>query len=293
MPKTIIACIICFAAFQWAALAAEEPSSVESTEVSAGMADMAAPMESSEAGLESSAPAAESTGAEMESSEAAIESTGEAAAPATTGDPKVDALLANMDRRSKDIKTLTSDITITSQEDIPGGRKSVRTGKLYLRKPNDLYLDLTESGYARKIWITGNSITDYTPDLKSAIKVDMAPGSDGRATVIGLSTTSDELRRQFDMTAEAPSTQHPDSYILTLTPKEGRKFDFTSAGVTLDANSLFPRRIVQKNSDTGITKTYDISNVIENPRVRASMFEPDLARGTSVETYKAGNWKGI
>ena len=139
-----------------------------------------------------------------------MESTGEVAAPTTTGNPKVDSLLSNMDRRAKDIKTLTSDITITSQEAIPGGRKSVRTGRLYLRKPNDLFLDLTENGYARKVWVTGDSITDYSPDLKSAIKVDMAPGSDGKATVIGLSTTSDELRRQFDMTAEAPSTQHPD-----------------------------------------------------------------------------------
>jgi outer membrane lipoprotein-sorting protein len=242
------------------------------------------------------APGIESTTASIQPA-GAMESSAETAQPApapAAPNPALDSLLAQMDRRTTEIKTLSADITITTQEAIPGGRKSVRIGKLYIRRPNDLYLDLRENSYPRKIWISADAIVDYSPDLNSAIKVELPRDAAGRPAIIGLSTTSKELREDFDMTAEAPTPTHPNTYTLTLTPKVGRRFrDFTSAAVTLDAHSLFPSRIVQKNADTGIDKIYDISAIDENPRLPAKTFEPNLSSKASVETYTMEKWKGL
>jgi len=251
----------------------------------------------------------ESTEAEMESTEgeeAAMESSGgeeagiestegiESTAPAEAAplSPQIEGLLKNMDKRAESIKTLRADISIVSQEDIAGGRSSRRNGQMFMRKPDSIFLDLNENGYPRKVWILADKIVDYSPDLNSAIEVDLE-SSAGRPMVLGLSTTSDQLRENFDMGLDSPTIEHPDTYILTLTPKADKHFDFTSADVVLDATTLMPERIVQKNADTGITKTYEIYSAMENAKIRDNVFVPELPSNVSVQKYGLGEWKGF
>ena len=211
------------------------------------------------------------------------------ASPQVTAAPALDDLLARMDGRAKDIKTVEADITITNEETF-SGHKTDRSGKLYVKKPDTLLLDLVKP-WPRRIWISSREIVDYRPDFKTGDRIILADDSGERPQVIGLSTTSDELRRDFHITL-APPGEKPAAYLLTLVPKESVSVDFTSAEVTIDAATLLPTTIIQKNAALDEVKTYALSEVKVNPRLSDRLFEPDLPKGADVEEHKVGDWKG-
>lgn len=200
---------------------------------------------------------------------------------------QLDIVLWKMDARAKEIRTLEADITITNVENF-SGRRSVRSGKVYVRKPDDLAIDI-QKPYPRKIWITREQILDYRPDLKTGDRVALAKDTE-RPQVIGLSTTVAELRESFDITL-APPSEKPREYTLTLTPRALIKADFTSAEVTVDAANMLPIVIVQKNRDLDETKTYAFEKTKANPRLADSVFEPKLPGDADIQTHEGG-WKG-
>lgn len=200
----------------------------------------------------------------------------------------LEALLKEMDARAAEIRTLSADITITNRENF-SGRESTRSGKLYLRKPGELFLDLVEKTYPRKIWILPDRLVEYNPDLGTAhvMELDSEAGAD--KGVIGLDTTSEQLRDGFYVSLGASDDESV--HLLQLVPKVART-DFSSAGVTLDAGTLLPVKVVQENADLDETKTFVLTNVRENPRLRDGLFEPNLPRGTSIETFEGESWRG-
>jgi outer membrane lipoprotein-sorting protein len=211
-------------------------------------------------------------------------------AVAAPSDPALDDLLARMDARAKEIKTIEADISITNKENF-SGRQSVRSGKVYVRKPDDLLLDLAKP-YPRKIWITAKEIVDYRSDLNTGDRITLASDDAGnRPQVIGLSTTAAELRRDFTLTL-APPAEKPARYVLTLVPKEGVKMDFTSADLTIDAKTLLPVSIVQFDKDSDDSKTFTLTNVKENPRLSGALFTPKFAPNPEIESHEPADWKG-
>jgi outer membrane lipoprotein-sorting protein len=210
-----------------------------------------------------------------------------ATAKGPSAESELDGVLARMDARAKEIQTLEADITITNVENF-SGRQSVRSGKVYVRKPDDLALDITKP-YPRKIWITAKEILDYRPDLKTGDRVALAKDAE-RPQVIGLSTTAADLKESFDITL-APTNEKPKEYTLTLVPKAGVKADFTSAEVTISAATMLPLVIVQKNKDLDETKTYAFENTKVNPRLPDSVFEPKLPKDADIQDHE-GDWKG-
>jgi outer membrane lipoprotein-sorting protein len=218
-----------------------------------------------------------------------------AVAPAvggTTGaEGELDAFLARLDKRQAPIERLSADITATNREDPPWGRESQpRSGRIYIRKPHDIHIDFTEPR-ARKIWISERQIVDYKPSLSTAEKVILAEDAGG-PEIIGLSATFAELRERFDFALEKPG-EKARFYTLTLTPKAEVEADFTEAKIEIDAQSLLPARIIQRDANLGMTKTFALSNIEENPRLSADLFEPKLRNGTDVAEYKLGDWKGL
>ena len=196
-------------------------------------------------------------------------------------------LLTRMDAKAREIKTLEADITVTNVENF-SGRHFERTGKIRVRKPSDLFLDL-EKPYPRKVWISAAEIVDYRPDLKTGNRLKLAAGSD-RPQVIGLSTTAAELKESFDITL-APPNEKPKEYSLTLVPKAGVKVDFTSAEVMIDAATLLPVTIVQKNKDLDETKTYAFTGTKVNSRIADSLFEPKFPKDADIQEDD-GDWTG-
>ena len=239
------------------------------------------------------APALESTGAPatvmVDATAAQVDAESTAAQVDTSAE--LDAVLARMDERTKNIRTMQAELVITKIEEF-SGRKSQRAGTVYMRKPSDLYVELSEQGYPRRVWVSDKRLVDYRPDLKSAIEVALDGGGQKRPVVLGLATTAKELRENFHLTLEPPA-ENPETYTIKLAPRDERDFGFTSAEIVLDAKTLAPRQVIQRKSDLEEVETFDISGVKENPRLRDSVFEPNLPRGTSVDTYEAGKWKGI
>jgi len=209
------------------------------------------------------------------------------AAPAET-DPALEKFLARMDARAGEIDTLEAGLTYTRYEKF-SERESVNTGKVYIRKPSDMYIEFTQP-YPRRIWIRADYIVDYKVDLNSAERIELA--DENRPEIIGLSTRFGELKGDFDMTLEEPSEARASTYILTLTPADGVEADFTSAVVEVDAESLLPVRVTEKNSRLEVDKTYTFTDIRENPRLRAALFKPDLRRDTAVTLHELGDWKG-
>ncbi len=201
----------------------------------------------------------------------------------------LDRFIERLDRKAAAIRTLQADLTITNYYTF-SGRKSVRSGGIYIRKPSDIFLDLKKD-YPRKVWLTGSEIVDYNPDLGTAVKVELA--KDGKKPeIIGLSTGFAELGNRFILTLDEPSGEKPACRILTLVPKPDVKADFTSTQLYIDAETLLPVKIVQKDSELDLVKTWGLSNIKENPRLPARLFKPRLARGTDVTVKKLGKWDG-
>lgn len=213
----------------------------------------------------------------------------DAAPPATdAAETALDKFIARMDARAVEIETLEADLTYTRRENF-SERESVHTGKVHVRKPSDMHIEFTEP-YPRHIWISADYIVDYKVDLNSAEKIELA--DENRPEIIGLSTRFGELRGDFDMTLEEPSEARPSTCILTLTPAEGVEADLTSAVVEVDAESLLPVRVTEKDSRLDVDKTYAFTNIRENPRLRAGLFKPALRRDTAVTLHELGDWKG-
>ena len=211
-------------------------------------------------------------------------------APAARGAGEtLDEFIARMDARAEEIETLEADLRYARREEFRPERERVSTGKIYVRKPSDMYIEFTDP-YPRRIWITDDYIVDYKVDLNSAEKVELA--DENRPEIIGLSTRFSELKGDFRMELARPGGDHPSGYILTLTPAEGVEADFTSASVEVDAESLLPVRVTEKNSRLKRDKIYTFTNIRENPRLSDRLFTPDLRRDTSVTVHEPGDWKG-
>ena len=213
---------------------------------------------------------------------------GEPAAQSRAAGAALDDFLARMDARSLELETLEADLSYSRRENF-SGRESVSTGKMQVRKPSQMHIEFTEP-YPRHIWIDEDYIVDYKVDLNSAEKIELS--AENRPEIIGLSTRFGELRDDFTMSLEIPGGDHPSSYILTLEPAEGHDADFTSAEVEVDAESLLPVRVVEKNSRLDVDKTFAFSDIRENPRLQARLFEPRLRRDTAVTVRERGDGKG-
>lgn len=245
------------------------------------MLAFAAPLSAGEVDAEASgtkaAPAAE------KEAPAATEAS---AAPA--GDELSD-FLAKVDAKAEKLRSLSADLTYTRSEEF-SNRARKRTGRIRMKKPDRLYIEF-DRPYPRRIWITEKLIFDYKPDLNTAEKVILAEGGGG-PEIIGLTTPLGELRERFDMELQGPSEPGGRS-ILILKPKEGVRADFTTARVFVDAKSLLPVKIVQKDERLGVTKTFEFSDIKENPKLPDKLFVPDVAKNTDVAEHRLGQWKGI
>jgi outer membrane lipoprotein-sorting protein len=216
---------------------------------------------------------------------------GESAADVAPVDAELDAFLEKLDRRQAEIERLSADITITNVERFSGGRSArPRSGRIYVRKPDSIFIDFTEPRL-RKIWICDKEIVDYKPALSTAERVLLGEGADG-PEIIGVSTTFADLRERFDFALTEPSDDDA-RYTLTLTPRPGLAADFTEAEIRIDAESLLPVEIVQKDDKAGIDKTFTLSRLKVNPRLSDGLFEVKLKSSVDVEEYRLGDWKGI
>ena len=244
------------------------------------MLAFAAPLSAGETGAEASetkaAPAAE------KEAPAATEA---AAAPVSD---ELSDFLAKVDAKAEKLQSLSADLTYTRAEEF-SKRARKRTGRVRMKKPDRLYIEF-DRPYPRRIWITEKLIFDYKTDLNTAEKVVLSKG--GGPEIIGLTTPLGELREQFDMELQEPS-EPGGRRMLILKPKEGVRADFTTARVHVDAKSLLPVKIVQKDDRLGVTKTFEFSHLEENPKLPDKLFEPDVAKNTDVAEHRLGQWQGI
>ncbi len=204
-------------------------------------------------------------------------------------DAELEALLGRMDKASAEVTTIEADITITHTENF-SGRESVRAGKIYVKKPSDMLIDLA-TPVARKIWISKEELVDYRSDLKTGARVKLTGDDTAGSQVLGLSTTSAELRESFVITLMPPG-EKPAQYVLTLTPREGVKADFTEAVVTVDAKSLLPVPIEEKNSELDESKVYALSKTKKNPRLGDELFTPKFAKDAEIDDFTPGEYEG-
>jgi len=282
------------------ARAAEAPPSPKASALRARASTESA-LPSASVSTESALPAGASTESGLRAAGVSTESALAAAAastesmtgrPAEAPDPALDALLARMDAKAKETKTVEADIAITTSDNF-SGHETVRVGKLYLKKPDSIFIDLvrTDVSYPQKIWINSKEIVNYRPDQNTGEKMTLGDEKKEQATVIGLSTTSAELRADFSM-ALRPAPENAKEYVLVLTPKPTIKVDFTSAEVTIDSATLLPVKIIETNAELEEVKTYALSNVKVNPRLADRLFTPNYPKSADIEELSGADWKG-
>lgn len=240
------------------------------------------PAASTEAAL---APGA-STGA------SAAASTGAALAPASTESaisPELRAILDRLDQSAAATRTLSADVAITHAETFTG-HSTTRSGRIYLRKPDQLLLDLAKP-YPQKTYVIGATIVDYRPDLRSADRVRLPADAEGRPAVIGLSMTSAELLKNFTISLYPGAVSDlPEAKAIVVEPRPEVKTDFTSATIVLDPATYLPVRIIQKNDRLDETKTFQFANIRSNADLPSDLFDPKLPPDTAIE--EANDWKG-
>jgi outer membrane lipoprotein-sorting protein len=217
--------------------------------------------------------------------------TGEAVATETISDiTELEVFIRRVDEKADELRTLEAEVTYTKAEGF-SGRESVYSGKVYVRKPHGMFVDFRKP-YPRKVWFSENEILDYKEDLNTAEKVTLA--EDGETPeIIGLTARFGEMRDRFAMSLEKKSRDGREFDVLTLVPLPDVEADFTSAEVEIDAVTLLPVKVEMKDDELDQTKTLEFSAIKENPRLRASVFEPKLRRDTDVEEFHLGDWKGL
>jgi len=138
---------------------------------------------------------------------------------AATISPRVESILARIDRAEGEIRTLRAEVTETRRLRLLA-KPEVLRGILFFARPEQLRWDYT-SPDKRTYILSEGKMTGWIPDQNRVEMVDLSSRQRKIRRLVAIGQDSESLRREFDMTAQEVSSVSGTSE-LVLVPKSRR-----------------------------------------------------------------------
>jgi len=201
-----------------------------------------------------------------------------APAGATAGRQELsaDAVLRDLDREAKELRTLTADIERTTVTAVVNDR-STETGKIFLRTDGKMRIELTNPDQ-RTILRNGDKVWHYLPKSRRVEKYDIGKyGALADALLtIGLGSPGSSLKKHYLVTVVGETTLEDRKTVeLELVPKDEKlRNQIDRIQLWVDTSSWLA--IQQKFFETG-TGDYiliNYRNIVTNTKLPENDFKP-------------------
>jgi outer membrane lipoprotein-sorting protein len=194
---------------------------------------------------------------------------------------KLDEILANMQKAAANITSIYAKMDQLKRDIQIGGTEKYR-GEVFFKhvaKGNDKVKIVYSIPRGQTVWVVGESITLYQPEIKQAIvttRSAAASKGDEFAFIATPYTSVPELKRQYNI------VYHGDEQGLAkleLTPKS--KSSIKNLTWWVDQSSWLPVRSMVVESN-GTPTTFILTDVKKNQGIPDSAFKVDLPKDTKI-----------
>lgn len=204
-------------------------------------------------------------------------------APKPKLDAETEALLQKMEKQAKKIESISCDFALTRYSHV-FEEKSVKSGKLYYRKPELVRIDF-EKPDKRQFFVNQERWYDYRPEA-NYVRTGRRDKkkSDSEVWALDLWKSPEKLRQDFAV--KLVGTEKKDKqalHLLEVTPRDKKtKTEYIKALFWIDEKLYLPVRIkcFEKSEDT---VTYEFKKMKINPKLSTRMFRFKVSRDMIVE----------
>jgi outer membrane lipoprotein carrier protein len=201
-------------------------------------------------------------------------------APCLAEAPDTAAVLKKMEESGKRLTCLKADFHQQRIYALFDERKE-SSGTIFYKKPGAMLWKYNAPDRTA-IYIRGQRVLMYIPDIKQVPAVSLAKDKKTEALLIGFGNTAEEITRNFDVATSAA----PDgSSILDLTPKrEEFAAHFTKLRLVIDPKSWLPVRS-ERFEPGGDRTVFTFSNIRTDLTLDDALFDFKPPEGTEVVEY--------
>ena len=194
-------------------------------------------------------------------------------------DAQTDAVLQKMEAQARKTESISCDFPLTHWSEL-FEEKSVKSGKLYYKKPERVRID-REKPDEKQYFINEKRWYEYDPEARYVRYGQRGKEKEEEVGLFALDLwkSPEKLRREF--TVRLRLTEKKDKqtlHLLEVTPKDKKtKTEYTEALFWVDEKLSLPVRIkcFEKSEDT---VTYEFSKIKLNPRLSDGMFRFKITR---------------
>jgi outer membrane lipoprotein-sorting protein len=217
------------------------------------------------------------------------------------GNSKVDDVLDALQKSGKDVKSFSSDVTDTEDDQVQG-TEVIRYGKVWFQTlPNGdhtLHLILDRKQVGKKLipekieyLLDGGWVTIRNYDKKNETRIQLVPAGQkldlfqlGKGPFpLPIGQDKKDVHSQFDVTIQPLDKDDPKETIhLMLIPKPANPLsdNFFSIEVWVDPSTNMPVQIMTENKQKVQLKTWNLLNLKINPALNANdLTLPALEKG--------------
>ena len=213
------------------------------------------------------------------------------AMPQTHGGPSLDTVMRELDRKAKELHTLTADIERTTVTVVVNDR-STESGKIFMRTDGRMRIELTKPDQ-RMILRDRDKVWHYLPKTKRVEEYDIRKYgalADSLLT-IGLGSSGSSLKEHYLVTVLGEATLEERKTVqLELVPKD-EKLRNQIDRIQLWVDTTMWLAIQQKLFETGSGDYIVINyrNIVTNTKMPESDFKPHWPKGVTVVKPQAAN----
>ncbi|MBW3670397.1 MAG: outer membrane lipoprotein carrier protein LolA [Acidobacteria bacterium] len=196
---------------------------------------------------------------------------------------KIEEVLAEIDTRQKDLRSLEANFRQTKEVGLLAGPE-VSTGVFQYQKPNRVLWKYVEPRPVTMV-IANGSMTTWYPELEKAERMEVKSFENRIFRYMGAGTGAiRELGKYFDFRFIEDRIKN--EYILELAPKT-RTLEKRIKSITIwiDGETYFTNGFEYVEGDGDLTR-FEFSNVKMNPRLAADAFELAIPEHVEIETIR-------
>lgn len=196
--------------------------------------------------------------------------------------PELQAVLERFDSVQESIRTLSSDLTMTTTHRLLKDPVVYR-GRFYMTKPKAVRWEF-ETPEEMRFVIANDQYVGYYPAQNRAERKNIRRWSDQLFRYFGLGQGSAELAKFYRISLAKPGPELKDCYLLVMEPKK-RRARKRVEGVQLwvDSETMLPVKVEYRGTD-GSTRTVEFRNVQLNVDLAANLYTVELPADVEIRT---------
>ncbi len=194
----------------------------------------------------------------------------------------LDSALKQVDRQSKDFKTLLAEVKATSAGH-DGAVTGSLAGRLYMNQNGEMRIVVADGG-GREVLVTRSEVQEYDPTAEVVERYSLSKHKNRMEPYarLGFTDTGKDLRNDFLVTLMGEEMIGDErTLVLELTPKSDRERQIVSTvKLWINEASWMPMRQIIEHVADRETLTIEYSGMARNLNLNPDIFKAKWPRGT-------------